>query len=171
MRPWARILIRSFGIVNWLYGLTGSYFLLDGLRRANRFGPNLYEAEAYYFYVAMNALFLFVLFLAGYWLILIRRRGAILSNYVFSAEILFFVMSSFLSLHLAMSSNPRTASVGMSLGATAGIGNMGTAPQILTAYPLIALVAVNLARRSMDRTNSWNVFRPSQLAGRTKATS
>jgi hypothetical protein len=171
VQSWTRILIRSFGIANWFYGLTGSYFLINGLRRTHRFGTNLYEAEAYYFYVAINALFLFALFLAGYWLILIRRRGAILSNYVFAMEILFFVLSSLVSLHLAMSSSPRTASVGMSLGATAGIGNMGTALQILTAYPLIALVALNLARRSMDRTNSWNVFRPSQLASRTRVNS
>jgi hypothetical protein len=171
MRDWGRILIRSFGIANWFYGLTGTYFLVDGLRRAHRFGPNLYEARAYYFYVAINALFLFALFLAGYWLILIRRRGAVLANYVFSTEILFFVLSSLVSLHLAMSSNPRTASVGMSLGAVGGIGNMGTALQFLTAYPLIALVALNLARRHVDRNGYWNAFQPSRLAGRTKATS
>jgi hypothetical protein len=162
MRDWGRILIRSFGIANWFYGLIGSYFLVDGLRRANRFGPNPYEARAYYFYVAINALFLFALFLAGYWLILIRRRGAVLSNYVFSIEILFFVLSSLVSLHLAMSSNPRTASLGMSLGAVAGIGNMGTALQILTAYPLIALVALNLARRHIDRNSSWNTLQQSR---------
>ncbi len=162
MRNWGRTLVRSFGIANWFYGLTGAYFLIDGLRRVNHFGlgPNPYEAKAYYFYVSINALFLSAILLTGYWLILIRRRGVVLSNYVFSMEILFFVVSSLVSLRLAMSSNPRAVSVGMSLGAMGGIGNMGTALQLLTGYPLIALVALNLARRHMDRNRSWNAFQP-----------
>jgi hypothetical protein len=168
MRDWGRILIRSFGIANWFYGLTGSYFLVDGLRRVHHFGPYPYEAKAYYFYVTINVVFLFAYFLTGYWLILIRRRGAILSNYVFSMEILFEVLSAWVSLYLVMSSNPTAASVGMSLGAVAGIGNMGTAVQILTGYPPIALVALNLARRHVDRNRSWNASQPSRDAGRTQ---
>ncbi len=159
MRDWGRTLVRSFGIANWFYGLSGAYFLVAGLR-FHHFGPNPYEAKAYYFYVSINALFLFAVLLTGYWLILIRRRGVVLSIYVFSMEILFFVVSSLVSLHLAMSSNPRAVSLGMSLGATGGIGNMGTALQLLTGYPLIALVALNLARRHMDRKRSWNAFQP-----------
>jgi hypothetical protein len=167
MRNWGRTLIRSFGIANWFYGLTGAYFLVAGLR-FNHFGPSPYEKEAYYFYVAINALFLFGILLSGYWLILIRRRGVVLSNYVFSLEILFFVVSTLVSLHLAMSSDPRTVSVGMSLGAVGGIGNMGTALQLITGYPLIALGALNLARRHVDRNRSWNAFQPSRPEGRTK---
>jgi hypothetical protein len=113
-------------------------------------------------YVAINALFLSAIFLAGYWLILIRRRGAIFSSYVFSMEILFWVLPGLISLGLAMSGNATAVSVGMSLGAVEGIGNMGTAIQVLTAYPLIFLVALNLARRHVDRNRSWNALQPSQ---------
>ena len=162
MRDWGRILIRSFGIANWFYGLTGAYFLIDGLRRVHDFGPRPYAARAYYFLVTINAVFLLAIFLTGYWLILIRRRGAVFSNYVFSMEILFWVLSSLISLRLAMSGNATAVSVGMSLGAVEGIGNMGTALQLLTGYPLIALVALNLARRHVDRNRSWNVPQPSQ---------
>ena len=160
IRDWGRILIRFFGIANWFYGLTGSYLVVDGLWRGRHFGfgPNPYQAEAYYFDVAINALFLFGIFLSGYWLILIRRRGAVLSNYVFSTEILFFVLSSWVSLSLAMSRNATAASIGKSLGAVAGIGNMATGLQLLTGYPVIALVALNLARRQVDRNGSWNAF-------------
>jgi hypothetical protein len=75
VRDWGRILIRSFGIANWLYGLTGTYFLVDGLRRVHQFGlePRPYEAKAYYFLVTINAVFLVAIFLTGYWLVLIRR--------------------------------------------------------------------------------------------------
>ena len=107
MQDWGRTLIRSFGIANWFYGLTGVYFLVDGLQRVRHFGPRPYEAKAYYFYVAMNAVFLLVIFSAGYWLILIRRRGVVLSNYVFSMEILFWVLSSLVELKLVMSGNAR----------------------------------------------------------------
>jgi len=162
MRDWGRILIRSFGIANWFYGLTGAYFLADGLRRVHHFGPHPYQAKAYYFLVTINALFLLAIFLTGYWLILIRRRGAVFSNYLFSMELLFWVFSSLISLKLVMSGNATAVSVGMSLGAVQGIGNMGTALQLLTAYPLIALVALNLARKRVDRNRSWNALEPSQ---------
>jgi hypothetical protein len=164
MRDWGRTLIRSFGIANWFYGLTGSYLLVHGLWRAHHFGfgSNPYEPEAYYLYVAINALFLSAIFLAGYWLILIRRRGAVFSNYVFSMEIVFWVLSEVVSSELMMSANATAVAVGRSLGATAGIGNMGTALQILTGYPLIALIALNLARRHVDRKRSWNALQPSQ---------
>ena len=173
MRDWGRILIRSFGIANWFYGLTGSYFLVDGLWRVRHFGfgPNPYEAEAYYFDVAINALFVFGIFLSGYWLILIRRRGAVLSNYIFFTEILVFVVSSWVSLILVTSRNATAASIGKSFGAVGGIGNMGTVLQLLTGYPVIALVALNLARRQVDRNRSWNAFHPSRPVGRTKANS
>ena len=162
MRDWGRILIRSFGIANWFYGLTGVYFLVDGLQRVRHFGPRPYEAKAYYFLVTINALFLVAVFLTGYWLILIRRRGAVFSNYVFSMEILFWVLSPLVELKLVMSGNATAVSVGMSLGVVEGIGNMGTNLQMLTAYPLIAFIALNLARRHLDRKRSWNAAQPSQ---------
>ena len=95
-------------------------------------------------------------------MILIRRQGAVFSNYVFSLEILFFALSSLVALELGMSGNAAAVSVGMSLGAVGGIGNMGTNLQFLTGYPLIALIAVNLARRHLDRKRFWNPLEPSQ---------
>lgn len=160
MADWGRILIRSFGIANCFFGLSGTYLLVDGLRRANHFGTHPYEAKAYYFYVAINALFLLAILLTGYWLILIRRRDAVLSNYVFSIEILFWVLSSLVPFELVMSGNATAVSVGMSFAAVDGIGNMGTGLQILTAYPLIALVGLNIARMHVDRNRSWNVVQP-----------
>lgn len=98
--------------------------------------PNPYDARAYYFLVTTNALFFLAIFLTGYWLILIRRRGVVFSNYVFSSEILFWVLSIAVDLALGMSANATAVKVGTSLAAMGGVGNMGIAPQILTAYPL-----------------------------------
>jgi len=62
MRNRGRTLIRSFGIANWFFGLTGAYFLLDGLWGVHHFGhlgrlPH--EAELYYFLVTINVIFFF----------------------------------------------------------------------------------------------------------------
>jgi hypothetical protein len=162
MRDWGRTLVRSFGIANWLFGLTGTVILIDGLFRANHFGRNPYDAKAYYFLVAMNALFLLGILLAGYWLILIRRRGVVFSNYVFSIEILFWVGLPIFD-PLYMSGNATAVAISKSVGTVWGIGNMGTVFQFLTGYPLIALIALNLARKHLDRKRSWNALQPSQL--------
>lgn len=79
--------------------------------------PNPYDARAYYFLVTTNALFFLAIFLTGYWLILIRRRGVVFSNYVFSSEILFWVLSIAVDLALGMSANATAVKVGTSLAA------------------------------------------------------
>jgi hypothetical protein len=163
VRDWGQTLIRSFGIANWFYGLTGAYFLVDGLRRVHHSGflghsgrfP--YEAKQYDFLVTINAIFIFSILIIGYWLFLIRKRGVVFSNYLFSIEILFWVLNAMVSLKLGMSGNAVTAAFGMSLGAVQGIGNMGTNLQFVTAYPAIALVALNLASRHLDRKGLWKV--------------
>jgi hypothetical protein len=166
VRDWGRMLIRSFGIANWFYALTGAYFLVDGLWRVHHSGilghsgrfP--YEAKQYYFLVIINAIFIFSTLLIGYWLFLIRKQGVVFSNYLFSVEILFWILNAIVSLKLAMSGNAVIASFGMSLGAVQGIGNMGTNLQFVTAYPAIALIALNFARRHLDRKSLWNVAQP-----------
>jgi len=37
----------------------------------------------------------------------------------------------------------------MSIAGASGVGDMGIAPQLITAYPLIALGGLNLARRRL----------------------
>jgi hypothetical protein len=123
--------------------------------------PDPYDAGAYYFLVTINALFVVAMFPTGYWLMLIRRKGVVFSNYVFSSEVLFFVLSV-VAFFLNFSGNATAVSVGRSLGAMDGVGNMGTVLQTLTAYPVIALIALNLARRHLDRNRSWNALQPSK---------
>ena len=66
---------------------------------------------------------------------------------------------SFKLLVSGLHGNAATAPFGQSLAAVSGIGNMDTALQLLTAYPVIALVALNLARRHLDRDGSWNALK------------
>jgi hypothetical protein len=164
MRDWGKILIRSFGIANWFFGLTGAWFLVVTEWRVHvrHLWPDPYDAGAYYFLVTINALFVLAMFPTGYWLILIRRRGVVFSNYVFCAEILFFMLSAIIEVVLGTSRNTSVASAVKSLASMGGVGNMGTVLQILTAYPVIALIALNLARRHLDRQRSWKFLQPSQ---------
>jgi len=90
---------------------------------------------------AINVSLLAVLVFAGVRLLQLRPRGVTLCNVLFVAEVLYFFC-------IPWSPNfPR--SVSMSIAGATGVGNMGIAPQLLTAYPIIALIALSLARRKL----------------------
>jgi hypothetical protein len=165
MRDWPKSVVRLFGLLNFLYGAAGAYFVLDGLVRVSqrvqhlakyRYDPIVFDVE-----LAINALLLAGLILAAYWLVRLDRRGTVLSNYVFSLEILFWVVIAVVDLPLAMSHNRTAEEISKSMGAVAGIANMGTAPQILTGYPIIGLVVLNIVRKYMDRKKLWRTLGPS----------
>jgi len=95
------------------------------------------------------------LVLAGYWLLRLRRRGVILSNFVYSFEILYFLVADMISLALIMSPNKVKQSIGFSMAGQSG--NMGIALQVITWYPEIALIVLNIARRRMNRDGKWRL--------------
>jgi hypothetical protein len=159
MTDWGRLLVRSFGVLHLVYGAIGTLFLLDALVRISRnniqFGKYPYERQVYFFNIGLEVLFVGALIIAGVRLIHLSRRGVILSNCVFLIEIASWLAYSWFSLGLTMHGG-RAAALGMSMGAVAGIGGMGTAAQLVTGYPLIALVGLNIARRHLDRQGTWS---------------
>jgi hypothetical protein len=160
MTSWGRTLIRSFGVLHLIYGAVGSLFLLHTFLRVLPVGAQLgkypYERQIYFLNVAVEVSFVSALSVAGLWLIRLFRRGVTLSNYLFTAEIAFWLAYSLFSLGLRMHGG-NAALLGMSMGAVAGVGGMGTAIQLITGYPLIALVGLNIARRRLDRQGSWEL--------------
>ena len=168
MRDWQKFVVRLFGLLDFLYGAAGAYFVLDGLVRVRQNVQHLakfrYEPIAFDVELAINALLLAGLILAAYWLVRLDRRGTVLSNYVFSLEILFWVAIAVVDLPLAMSHTRTAEEISKSMGAVAGIANMGTALQILTGYPIIGLVVLNVARKYMDRKGLWRTLGPSRVA-------
>jgi hypothetical protein len=100
--------------------------------------------------------FISTLIVAGVWLIRLFRRGVTLSNYLFTVEIAFWLTYSLFSLGLKMHGGS-AANLGMSMGAVAGVSGMATSAQLITGYPLIALVGLNIARRHLDRQRSWGL--------------
>jgi hypothetical protein len=157
MKHWSKLAVRFVGALNLAYGLLGAVFLIDTLVRT---GPRIrnssdfpYERVVFDLQTTVNAVFLLGLLLAGYWLLRICRRGAILSNLVLSLEILYFLLSGGAGLFMLMSASPTAKSVALSMANPNG--DAGIALQIITLYPVIALVVLNIARWRMNRNGDW----------------
>jgi hypothetical protein len=159
MTDWGKLIIRSFGVLHLAYGALGTVFLLRALVQISQhsvhFGKYAYERQVYYLNITLEFFFVGALIIAGVLLMRLFRSGVILSNYVLSLEILFWLAYGLSSLGLIMHGG-NAANFGMSMGAVAGIGGMGTAAQFVTGYPLIALVGLNMMRRRLERQGSWS---------------
>jgi len=89
----------------------------------------------------LSLLFVTGLLASGYLLFRLDRRGVTLSNWLCFCE---------LGYWLAWTSVP------MNFAHTYGWStSMVTVGQVITAYPILALVALNLARRHLDRHKKW----------------
>ena len=153
MKTWTVRLLRSFGVLHIVFGLAGFALAIELLRRysAAPIRPDdlRFEPAAYYTCTALNLIFVSVLVFAGILLLRADLRGVRLSNWLFATEIAYWLLTSTLGLFLTMSHRPTLSVLGLSMGAVGGIGNMGISPQILTGYPIIALVALNLLRKRL----------------------
>jgi hypothetical protein len=164
MQIWRTFVFRALAIINAIFASLGSYFLVDALSRAHGRSPHSvsprYYLEVFYAMSAVNFLFLLGLLVASVYLWGLRRRGWVLCNIVFGAEILYFLLSTcFDTISFALPGN--LPSIGLAMGAAGGTGNMGIATQIITGYPLIALIVMNvtylmkgLMKGGVDRVNS-----------------
>ena len=96
---------------------------------------------SYWTMTAINVCFLGFLVLGSVYLFQLRALGVAICNIVFVGEILYFLVTTFLWF-------PRILPEAMttSVAAATGLGNMGLSPQLATAYPLIAMGCINLAR-------------------------
>jgi hypothetical protein len=126
-----------------LYLLTGS--LPRIVARLEDSPGEPYVREAYFTMTIVDLCCLVALAIGGMHLLRLKRRGLVISSIVFVTEIVWFIATGALELALGMSGG-RWALLGMSIAGAGGIGGLGTAPQILTAYPVWALVALNLVR-------------------------
>lgn len=147
-KKWPGGMLVGFGVANVAYAVTGLALSISGMLSFHRtFGPNLnapYFSQAFFVMSWVNVIFNALLGLAGVYLIK-RRLGAVtFSNTLFPLEILYFISLGPLWL------NPR---IGWSVGAASGIGNMGLSVQMITGYPIIALIGLNIARAKYKTMN------------------
>jgi len=138
-------LFRLFGVLHLLLSGAGFYYIVVAVRALMRHGrlfevdPEIpYYSEAFLFRTTVNVILLVIEVIAALYLLRLSRTGLRLNN-VFCLS--FLVYESF-GMSFGFGEG-----VSMSLGASAGTGGMGTALQLVTGYPVIAYVALNLAGR------------------------
>ncbi|HYB62311.1 MAG TPA: hypothetical protein VEH50_12645 [Methylomirabilota bacterium] len=159
MKSWSRGVVRLIGALNLVYFVLGLVLLIEDIVRAAPTIQNSmefpYERTIYVLMTSISGFFLVGLMFSGYWLLRLLRRGVVLSNFVFSLEILYFLLSDLISLFMIMSANRVAKSIGLSLANVNG--DAGISLQIITCYPLIALIVLNIARRRMNRDGNWKL--------------
>jgi hypothetical protein len=147
---WPAVMYRVFAIGNILAVLIGLLFLLPTAWSV-RFGAvenapdSSHFATWFWALASINLCFLALLFVGGVRLIQLRPSGVTICNAVFVGEIIYFLVIGFL-----WSALPRPLSMG--LAAATGVGSMGLSPQLISGYPLVALICLNLARRKRKTT-------------------
>jgi hypothetical protein len=110
-----------------------------------------YVVQVYCVDMLVNLLCVIFLILTGLSVIALQRRGWWMSNTVFTFEIAVFLLQV-LGTMLLWQRGGTAEQIGHSVGAAAGIGGLGTSFQIITGYPIIALVATNLAYHALKQS-------------------
>lgn len=157
MRPWAGVVLRAFAIVNVLFATFGLYFLVRTVLGVYASGPRPdhlpFYPQAFYGRSIINLLFLLALLVGSVFLWRLQRRGLVICNIVFAGEILYF-LATVLFGFASIFATGIIALIGDSIAATAGTGNMGINAQLLTGYPIIALIVLNIAFRKLRQAKA-----------------
>ena len=145
---WGRRIIRAIAIMNILMVAFGGYVAAKGaapiIARVHNSPTEPYVRQAYFVSTFVDAGCLIMLVVGAVYLLRLNRLGLRICNFVFAKEVAWFLGSAWIALALGMSG--RWGLLGQSIGAAGGIGSLGTTPQIITGYPVLALIFLNLAR-------------------------
>jgi hypothetical protein len=149
---WPAVTYRVFAIGNFLAVLIGLLFLLPTawsvrVGAVENAPTNSHFAAWFWALAFINLCFLALLVVGGAHLFQLRPSGVTICNAVFAGEIFYFLVIGFLWHAL-----PRPVSMG--LAAATGVGSMGIGPQLISGYPLVAFICLNLARRKRERTHA-----------------
>lgn len=162
---WPAVAFRAFGIGNLVFVAIGLWAMSYPVRAATtgRMGNSPeqpYFLQAFWTMSAINMVFLILLGFTGFQLLRLRRSAVRICNVLFVAEILY---SFFIPWGAEI---PRAVS--NSIAAATGVGNMGTAVNLFTGYPIIALLGLNLSRWRLR--NSINSLPPAIEPGSSRLT-
>ena len=150
-RPrWPARVLKTFGVLHVVFAVFGLYLLL-GLAGFYVSSPDViktratelpFRTEAYLLRTGINLAFLGAAAIAGFHLLRTRLSGIAISNVLYAAMLAYFLFPIWDLFGPAFS---------RAMGATAGTGDVGITPQLITGYPVLALILLNLASRSMRR--------------------
>jgi hypothetical protein len=152
---WSAVTYRVFAIGNVLVVLIGLLFLLPTawsvrIVAVEGVPSNSHFATWFWAMASINLCFLALLVVGGVHLFRLRPAGVTICNAVFVGEIIYFLVIGFL-----WSALPRPVSMGVAAATGVGnMGNMGLSPQLISGYPLVALICLNLARRKRTKARA-----------------
>jgi hypothetical protein len=154
---WSRRVLRTFGalhIVMALFGVMVVASHLSGLPEELALHPAPPHFLAFFPAVtAVSLLCLLMLGTAGVALVRADPRGVGWSNAALLLEIAWLTATVLAGYVMLVAGGP-WRSPGMTEMRAAMEGNLGLAPQAYTGYPLVALIAVNLANRRLRRISA-----------------
>lgn len=148
------VLIRCFAVLNVGMFLGGSVLLLQSLAHVHAGGSSIQETSPYFIAlfsvrVFVNSVCLVLLLISAGFLWQLQRRGLKICNILFALEIVYFSADPVVAILLWLSEKTLLVDFARSMASTSGIGDMGLVLQYVTGYPLVAIVALNLAYRRM----------------------
>ena len=153
---WPSHTIRVFAVLNIIFGLVGfaAIFSIVTWNLSHEPWPNgpPFYAQVFYSRTAVNLAFVILLTVSGPYLWRLDKKGWTISKIVFFGEIIYFIVFDIIPF----------PAIEKSLGESAGIGNMGTGPQTLTGYPVIALVALAIAFSRLRRSTNQSAEQPAR---------
>lgn|SRR5208337_1972147 len=152
---WNRRIIRMIGTASIFLALFGGLFAVTSAPRSLaglRDSPaQPYVREAYCVMAFVDLCCLVTLTVGGVYLLRLRRAGLIISNVGFAIEIAWFLANGLLLPLIWSMSGGRARALTDSIAGATGIGSIGTTPQIVIGYPVLALIFLNLARGGFPR--------------------
>lgn len=138
MRPIQRTAIRFISVLSFLFAIVGFYSLAMSLWRASEdSNKELAYVAVFWSRITINAVFLVLLGISARYLWQLRAVGLRISNILFTLELAYVFVLAFVENWLVK------GDIATSLARTAGTGNMGVSPQMVTLYPFIALLVLN----------------------------
>lgn len=149
-RSWSARIIRLFAILNVVLCSFGLWAIIYSFAAAPSgvkvpYDPGQpYLSQMFYLFTAVEFICLVAGLVSAAPLWRLKHGGLLLCNILFAFELLYLLAQAFLALVLP-------ASLGSSVAGAGGIGGLGLAAQYVTAYPLIALIGLNVAYRRLRR--------------------
>jgi len=154
MRNWNARVIRGFAVLNvglCSFGLWAMLYGFTDVGTVNTPGQP-YLLQMFYLFTTVDFICLLFGLVSAVPLWRLRRSGLLLCNLLFGFELLFLTIGAALPASFIDSSNQVLRGVSSSIAGASGIGDIGLAPQYVTAYPVIALIALNVAYRKLHAT-------------------
>lgn len=146
-------LFKAFGVAHLAFAFWGAYLIWfvvlkvvkgDQLALTTDYKPDVFQA--WIVMTSINVLYVAGLAIGGYLLLRKRTSGVLISNVLFVS--LFAYMLGIGAIWALGGPFARVVS------SASGIGNMGTTPLLMTGYPLVALIGLNLTRRKLRKLES-----------------